>query len=94
MAATGIKAGSVGAANGRRGLLSSLWGNKLLYMMLIPGILMVIAFRYIPMYGVIMAFEKFRLAKGVFGSQWIWFENFAQFFRDPSSFSVIRNTFV
>ncbi len=64
------------------------------YLLLIPGIVATIVFRYIPMYGLIIAFERFRPGLGVFRSKWVWFENFIQFFSDPYSWTLIRNTFL
>ena len=60
--------------------------------MVLPGLLMLILFRYIPIYGIVMAFEKFRLGKGYFRSEWVWFQNFIDFFSDSYSFKLIRNT--
>lgn len=55
---------------------------------------MLVLFRYVPMYGVIMAFEDFKISKGFFGSEWVWFENFYKFFENPYSLILIRNTFL
>lgn len=74
------------------GLLKTLAKYKYLYLMLVPGIVLTILFRYIPMYGILMAFEKYRVGSGVFGSEWIWFENFAKFFGDSYSWVLIKNT--
>jgi len=47
-----------------------------LYILLMPGLTYLIIFKYGPMYGVIIAFKDFRLARGIWGSEWIGFENF------------------
>jgi putative aldouronate transport system permease protein len=67
---------------------------KYMYLMLIPGIILVIILRYVPMYGVIMAFEKFRVNKGYWGSQWVGLQHFIDFLSDKYSFELIRNTFL
>jgi len=67
---------------------------KYAYLLLIPGIVMTIIFRYIPMYGIIMAFEKFRPGMGIFRSPFVGFANFAMFFKDPYSLTLVRNTFL
>jgi putative aldouronate transport system permease protein len=65
-----------------------------LYVMLVPGILYFLIYRYLPMYGVVMAFQKFRLAKGIFGSQWIGVENFTNFFTSQFFPMVMGNTII
>jgi putative aldouronate transport system permease protein len=77
-----------------RGLIFYLKKDKYLYMMLIPGIILTITLRYIPMYGIIMAFEKYRVADGIWGSKWIGLDNFKEFFKDPYSMVLIKNTFL
>ena len=57
--------------------------NKALYVMLIPGLLCLILFRYLPMYGLVVAFQDFRPVKGYLGSDWVGFKHFQNFFRDP-----------
>jgi putative aldouronate transport system permease protein len=44
------------------------------------------------MYGLVIAFKDFRLAKGIFGSSWIGFQQFRKLFSNPSFFSILRNT--
>ena len=66
-----------------------------LYAMLIPAIVLVILFAYIPMYGVVIAFQKFSPAKGLFGAQkWVGLDNFTYLFSLPNTIPVIRNTVV
>ena len=63
--------------------------------MLIPAIVLVILFAYIPMYGVVIAFQKFSPAKGLFGAQkWVGLDNFTYLFSLPNTIPVIRNTVV
>lgn len=66
--------------------------NKLLYLMLIPFILWYIVFVYAPMYGLQIAFKEFSLFKGIMGSPWSGFENFATYFNSPYFFRTIKNT--
>lgn len=63
--------------------------------MLIPGIIAYFVFCYIPMGGLIIAFQRFIPAKGLFGPQkWVGLENFEYIFSMPNTMNVIRNTFV
>ena len=54
-------------------LISRVWNCKWLYMMLIPVILYYIVFKYVPMYGVTMAFQDYNVYKGMSGSPWVVF---------------------
>ena len=46
------------------------------------------------MYGVLLAFKKYRVSKGVWGSPWVGFYQFEKFFRNPSSIQIMLNTFL
>ena len=65
-----------------------------LQMMVIPGILLIIIFSYIPMYGVLMAFQDYSIFKGFAASPWVGFKHFEMFFNSPEFFNVMRNTLV
>lgn len=68
--------------------------NKGLYLLAIPIIAFFLIFNYAPMAGLVIAFEDFKPQRGIFGSEWVGFENFVQFFTSPSFFTVLRNTLV
>ena len=56
------------------------------HIMLLPGVIMTFIFSYIPMAGMVIAFQKFIPAKGLFGDQkWIGFENFTYLFNMPGA---------
>lgn len=64
-----------------------------LHVMILPGLLFIIVFSYIPMAGLTIAFQKFIPAKGMFGDQkWIGLDNFRYVFELPSFMQVIWNT--
>jgi putative aldouronate transport system permease protein len=64
-----------------------------LHLMLIPGILVIFIFSYMPMVGMIIAFQKFIPAKGLFGDQrWVGLDNFMYLFNMPGAVSALRNT--
>lgn len=64
------------------------------YVMLIPLILFLIIFCYIPMGGTVMAFQDFRPVRGFFKSDWVGFENFIEVFSDKMFWSRLRNTVI
>ncbi len=64
-----------------------------LHLMLLPGVLLLLIFSYVPMGGIIIAFQKFIPARGLFGNQkWIGLDNFEFIFTMPNVPGVIRNT--
>lgn len=63
-----------------------------LHLMLLPGVICSLIFSYVPMFGIVMAFQKFVPAKGIFRSKWIGFDNFKYVFMMPNFLSVLWNT--
>lgn len=77
----------------RRRLIKRDWRmNKAVYLMAIPVIVYFIIFNYIPMGGILMAFQDYSIKKGIFGSTWVGFANFTRFFNSVYCWRVIRNT--
>jgi putative aldouronate transport system permease protein len=68
--------------------------NWSLYLLLIPIAAYFIVFNYLPMFGIVMAFQDFRPATGFFGSSWVGFQHFIDFFTGPSFLQILRNTLV
>ena len=66
--------------------------NKMLYLFLTPVLLYFIIFKYIPIYGALIAFKDFVPAKGVLGSDWVGLKHFIRFFSIPTFKSVLGNT--
>lgn len=75
-------------------LISRVWNCKWLYMMLIPVILYYIVFKYVPMYGVTMAFQDYNVYKGMSGSPWVGFDIFKKIFENKNFWLAIKNTLV
>ncbi|GMO62815.1 MAG: sugar ABC transporter permease [Treponemataceae bacterium] len=63
-----------------------------LYLMIVPAVVIVFIYSYIPMAGISIAFQKFVSTKGLFGSPWIGFANFRTLFSLPDTWQVIGNT--
>jgi len=64
------------------------------HLMVWPGLLAVLIFSYVPMAGIVIAFEKFIPSKGIFASKWIGWDNFRFLFEQPDFAQIIRNTVV
>jgi len=65
-----------------------------LQLMVIPALIFILIFCYIPMYGILMAFQDYDLFKGLFASPWVGFKHFTMFFEAPEFWNVMRNTIV
>lgn len=63
-----------------------------LYLMLLLPVAFYLLFKYMPMYGTLIAFKKFSAKKGIWGSTWVGFDNFQKFLADPYFYQLIRNT--
>lgn len=65
-----------------------------LYLMMLPGIIYFLVYKYAPMGGLVIAFKKFSVKKGIWGSPWAdpWYKYFQQFFSSPANRNVIKNT--
>jgi len=63
-----------------------------LYLLLLLPTIYYIVFKYIPMYGITIAFKDYNIFKGVSGSEWIGFEVFKEIFNLKSFYTVVRNT--
>ncbi|WP_375295197.1 ABC transporter permease [Paenibacillus sp.] len=67
--------------------------HKTLYLMMLPGILFYLIFKYWPMYGVVIAFQDYSIGRGILGSKFVGFKHFVEFFYvNPDSWKLIRNT--
>jgi putative aldouronate transport system permease protein len=63
-------------------------------LMVLPPIAFILVFSYIPMYGVLMAFQDYSIFKGFLGSPWVGLKHFEMFFNAPEFYEVMRNTIV
>jgi putative aldouronate transport system permease protein len=62
------------------------------FLMLLPGLVWLVMFNLVPMFGIVMAFQDFNPGAGVFGSEWIGLENFEYMFLLNDSKTVLYNT--
>ena len=73
-------------------LLLDLKQNRVLYFMFVPIAVYYIIFSYIPMGGIVMAFQSYTVKGGLFSSPWVGFDNFDYFFSSGKAWLVTRNT--
>jgi putative aldouronate transport system permease protein len=76
---------------GRSSKLLKFWD---LYLMLLPAVILILLFKYIPMYGVIIAFKDYNFMEGVWGSEWVGFQYFRELFSFDEFPRVVRNTVI
>lgn len=68
--------------------------KRMFHLMLLPGMIMLFLFVFVPLFGSLMAFQNYVPAKGIFGSKWVGLENFKFIFSLPDSRQVFVNTLV
>lgn len=72
--------------------IKSLKKHWELYLLVLPPVLYLLIFKYIPMVGVQIAFKDFSVVKGIWGSPWVGFKHFEAFFQSPNFWLLIKNT--
>ena len=65
-----------------------------LYLMLLLPLAYIIVFCYVPMGGILIAFEDYSFRKGILGSDWVGLKYFEQFFSNPDMMKLLKNTLV
>ena len=73
-------------------LAKQYWKYRTLMLLLIPSLAMLIIFKYVPMYGVTIAFKNFKLRQGILGSPWVGFDVFEKVFSMPVFWTAFQNT--
>ncbi len=68
--------------------------KRMFHLMLLPGMIMLFLFVFVPLFGSLMAFQNYVPAKGIFGSKWVGLDNFQFIFSLPDSRQVFVNTLV
>lgn len=63
-----------------------------LYLLLVPGLFFLLLFKYVPMYGIIIAFQDFNIFNGVSGSEWVGLDQFRRLINSQDFLIVFRNT--
>ncbi|WP_270169275.1 ABC transporter permease [Paenibacillus sp. SYP-B4298] len=66
--------------------------NRHLYLLALPGVLFLLIFAYLPMFGHIVAFKRFRPSDGLWGSEWVGLDNFKFFFGSDDWLHITLNT--
>jgi len=75
-----------------RGFLKKLKKGKYLFLLVIPAVICMLLFYYLPMWGVLIAFKQYSPFKGFFDSPWVGLKHFRTFFSNPFFYKYFRNT--
>ena len=76
-----------------RPVARDLWKDRYRYSLILPGLIVVFVFSYMPMYGIVLGFKDYKIKSGIVFSQWVGLYNFDRFFKSPVAGQVIWNTF-
>lgn len=76
----------------KAGFINELKSNKTLYLMIIPGLLVILFNNILPMFGMAIAFKDIDYQAGFWGSPWCWFDNFKYLFQSKQALLITRNT--
>lgn len=69
-----------------------IYEQKIYFLMMLPGLLYFIMFRYLPMFGLVIAFKDYNIFKGIWASEWVGLENFIDVFDSRDFWTVMGNT--
>lgn len=73
-------------------LAAEIRKNKMIYTLLLPGLVWLFLFAYMPMGGLSLAFKEYKANMGIWGSPWVGLENFTYVFRDPNFINAVWRT--
>jgi putative aldouronate transport system permease protein len=82
------------AVAGKSSLLKNLKKNKLIYLMILPGLLYIAIYKYLPMYGLVISFQNYKPYRGIRGSEWVGLEHFERLFQSPDFWMIFSNTLI
>ncbi|WP_243390872.1 ABC transporter permease subunit [Paenibacillus sp. GM2FR] len=66
--------------------------NYFLYILLAPALILTLIFKYVPMYGAVIAFKDFSPIRGILGSEWVGLKHFEKFIASPNFDVIFMNT--
>lgn len=75
-------------------MMRLIWKYRAFYVLLLPGLIYFLVFKYAPMYGISIAFKDFSPFRGIHGSEWVGVKHFVRLFESPDFWNVLRNTLI
>lgn len=87
-----VKTVAAARKTGKKPILKRMGSYWQLYLMLLIPVVLTIIYKYIPMYGIQIAFRDYKASRGMFGSEWVGLKWFERFFSSPNCVRMIKNT--
>ena len=78
----------------KKNYLKVLKKNKYYFLMVLPAVVSVFIFCYIPMYGVLIAFQDYKVGSSILGGEWVGLKHFINFFKSMYFGRTLKNTFL
>jgi putative aldouronate transport system permease protein len=78
----------------KKPLAVRIWKERWLYLFMLPGLLYFIIYKYVPMWGMLMAFKNYQPHLGLWASEWVGFRHFQRFFSEPEFGMLLKNTVI
>ncbi|MBQ8639694.1 MAG: sugar ABC transporter permease [Lachnospiraceae bacterium] len=75
-------------------LRKKIWQYRWIYLLGLPGLTILVLFNYIPMSGLLMAFQDYNPYKGLLGSEWVGLKHFDKLFNDAKFYRMLKNTII
>lgn len=76
----------------RRPIRTTFWKQRYLMILTLPAVIWLLIFNYIPMYGLIIAFQEYSPAQGYIHSPWLGLDNYRELFNDPTFMDSLTTT--
>ncbi len=76
------------------GWLKAAIRNRYLYLLISPGLLYFLLFKYVPIWGLIISFQDYLPFRGISGSPWVGWKHFERFFSEPTFWMLFKNTLI
>ena len=88
-----VKSGGEAAVS-KKTLGQRVYAHRWFYFLGVPGMIILVMFSYLPMRGLLMAFQEFDPHLGILGSRWVGLKHFEKLFSDPKFYLMLKNTLI
>ncbi|MCG8499265.1 MAG: ABC transporter permease subunit [Firmicutes bacterium] len=86
--------GAVRVSQALKDVAKRVWHYKYIYLMLVPGLIFLVIFKYIPIYGLVLSFKEFMPKYGIMGSPWVGLDNFRYLWIEQDFWQSFFNTLI
>lgn len=76
----------------KTGWFKEMWRMRLLYLILLPGLIQMVVFKLLPLFGLVIAFQDYSVFKGIVNSDWAGLKHFSAFLHDSYFWKLVKNT--